>query len=314
MSARTEHSPAGSPRVILVLGGGGMKGMAHIGAYKAIEEAGIVPAEIVGCSIGALVGALIASGRTWKELVPLALSVERDDVVAVNRRAVLFRALKEQSVWQRERLYELVRREIRTNSFRALRPPLIVVAVDFHTGQPVYFGHENLRDVPLHDAVYASCALPVLFPPMKINGSYYIDGGVADPLPIEHAAEHDPDLVIAVDVGSVGEDFEGLHPDHGLVAIHQRAAAIATAQLTIATLRAWTGPPLIYIRPNVAGYSGFEFGATQRLIEEGYRAARRALANAPELAKFRERSSAFISRGAESDASQHVEQQGRDRD
>jgi NTE family protein len=279
----SEPAPGGAPRVVLVLGGGGMKGMAHLGAYKALEEAGIRPACIVGCSIGALVGALFASGRRWNEIVPLALGLGRDDVLAVNRRALLPLGLRAQSVWVGERLQALIRRTIPARTFAELDPPLVVVAVDYQKGAPVYFGTGALRDVPLHDALYASAALPVLFPPARIHGRVYVDGGVADPLPIEAAAEFGADLVIAVDVGSAGEDFEGLGPEHGLVAIHQRAAAIATAHLTIRTLRAWRGPPLVYVRPNVAGYSGFEFGATRELIEEGYRAARRALAHAPEV-------------------------------
>lgn len=265
-----------------------MKGMAHIGAFKAIEEAGLKPAEIIGCSIGALVGALIACGRRWNELVPVALAVTRDDVVAVNRRVLLPLGLRAQSIWDGSHLMALIRREIPRRHFAELDPPLTAVAVDFHSGTPVYFGTGEHRDVPLHDAVYASSALPVFFPPAKIQGRYYIDGAVADPLPIERAAEHGADLVIAVDVGSAGEDFEGLRPEQGIASMHQRAAAIMTANLTIRTLRAWKGPPLVYIRPDVEGYSGFEFGATRHFIEEGYRAARRALANADALARFRE--------------------------
>lgn len=269
-----------------------MKGMAHIGAYKAIEEAGLVPGQIVGCSIGALVGALIASGLRWNQLVPVALSVTRDDVVAVNRRALLPLGLRAESVWHGSRLSQLIQREVPARTFDELRPPLVVVAADFQTGAPVYFGHGDLRSVPLHEALYASAALPVLLPPARIDGRYYIDGGVADPLPIDHAALHAADLVLAVDVGSAGEDFQGLQPEQGIVAIHQRAAAIATAHLTVRTLRSWRGPPLVYIRPNVAGYSGFEFGTTRELIEEGYRAARRVLANAPEIAAFRQAAAA----------------------
>lgn len=290
MSASTSTSRAAKGgKIILVLGGGGMKGMAHIGAYKAIEEAGLRPAEIVGCSMGGLVGALIASGRRWDEIVPVALAVTRDDVVAVNRRALLPLGLRAPSIWDGTRLQALIRREVKAQRFDEMSPPLTVVAVDFQSGAPVYFGTGEHRRVPLHDAVYASSALPVFFPPIKIQGRYYIDGGVADPLPIDRAAEHGADLVIAVDVGSAGQDFGGLKPEQGIAAMHQRAAAIATAHLTIRTLRAWSGsPPLVYIRPHVEGYSGFEFGSTAYFIEEGYRAARRALANAEAIDRFRE--------------------------
>lgn len=286
MSASTD-STRPDPNIALVLGGGGMKGMAHIGAYKAIEEAGLVPSRIVGCSIGAIIGALIASGRAWNERVTTALSVTRDHVVAVNRRVLLPLGLRAMSVWDGDRLRELIRRQIPARRFDQLKPPLTVVVTDFQSGQPAYLGEGAFRDVPLHDAVYASSALPVFFPPVRINGRDYIDGGVADPLPIDHAAQHGPDLVIAVDVGGAGADAMGLRPEQGLVAIHQRSAGIATAHLTIRTLRAYQGPPLVYVRPNVDRYGAFEFGATGALIEEGYRAARRALANAAEALPFR---------------------------
>ena len=71
-----------------VLGGGGLKGLAHIGAWQALEESGIRPLGIVGTSIGALVGAALAGGLGWRDLAPLAISLKKEDIIRVNRRAV----------------------------------------------------------------------------------------------------------------------------------------------------------------------------------------------------------------------------------
>src|SRR6185436_4796008 len=87
------HHPGWTPapmdhlgnRVWAVLGGGGLKGLAHVGAWQAIEEAGLQISGIVGTSIGALIGALVAGGMGWKELVPLAFALKKHDIVRINR-------------------------------------------------------------------------------------------------------------------------------------------------------------------------------------------------------------------------------------
>ena len=97
-------------RVWVVLGGGGLKGLAHVGAWQAIEEAAVEVAGIVGTSIGALVGALIASGLGWKELVPLALALRKQDIVRISRRAVLINGIRQEALFQGEPLREYIAR------------------------------------------------------------------------------------------------------------------------------------------------------------------------------------------------------------
>lgn len=100
--AASAESPGWAPapldhlgsRVWAVLGGGGLKGLAHAGAWQAIEEAAVPISGIVGTSIGALVGALIASGMGWKDLVPLAFALRKQDIVRINRRAVLINGIR----------------------------------------------------------------------------------------------------------------------------------------------------------------------------------------------------------------------------
>src|SRR5690348_13165987 len=102
-----EESPSWTPapldhlgsRIWAVLGGGGLKGLAHVGAWQAIEEAGLRVSGIVGTSIGALIGALVAGGMRWKDLVPLAFALRKQDIVRINRRAVLINGIRQESLF-----------------------------------------------------------------------------------------------------------------------------------------------------------------------------------------------------------------------
>jgi NTE family protein len=271
-------------RVILVLGGGGMKGLAHVGAWKAVQEAGIEVAEIVGTSIGALVGACIAGGATWAELVSHALALKKRDIVALNYSALLLNGIRQPSIFRAEPFQEYIRSVLPAERFEALHIPLGVNAVDLETGRTEWFGAGGRNDVALADAVYASCALPLFYPPAEIEGRYFVDGGVGDSLAIQRAAERGADLIIAVDVGA-GETKDSLDTvSKGMIAIHHRVYDILSYARRQSQLESWDGPPLVYVRPNLDGYSTFDFNRTQYFLEEGYRATRRALADARRLA------------------------------
>ncbi|HEY8484334.1 MAG TPA: patatin-like phospholipase family protein [Longimicrobiales bacterium] len=271
-------------RVILVLGGGGMKGLAHVGAWKAVQEAGIEVAEIVGTSIGALVGACIAGGASWAELVSRALGLKKRDIAALNYSALLLNGIRQPSIFRAEPFQEYIRSVLPAERFDALRIPLGVNAVDLETGRVEWFGAGGRNDVALADAVYASCALPLFYPPAEIEGRHFVDGGVGDSLPIRRAAERGADLIIAVDVAA-GETKDSLDTvSKGMIAIHHRVYDILSYARRRSQLESWEGPPLVYVRPNLDGYSTFDFNRTQYFLEEGYRATRRALADARRLA------------------------------
>jgi NTE family protein len=264
-------------RVVLVLGGGGVKGLAQVGAWRAIEESGLEVAEIVGTSIGALVGASIAAGAGWKDMAPRALSLQRKDLVALNRWALLLNGVRQPSLFLEEPLREYIAAALPAETFDELEIPLGVNAVDFETGENVWFGAGGRMDVPLADAIYASCALPVFYPPAEIGGRWYVDGGVADTLPIERAAERGADLIIAVDVAAGPTKDPAETIGKGMIAIHHRVYDIQAYARRRALLDGWSGPPLIYVRPRLDGCSTFDFGNTRFFLEEGYRAAAAAL-------------------------------------
>lgn len=264
--------------MVLVLGGGGVKGMAHIGAWKALEELGVEVTALVGTSIGALVGACLAGGLGWRELAPLAMSLRKRDIVSMNGRSLLLNGIRQPSVFHGERFLEYIRSVLPVQRFDQLQRPLYINAVDLETGEMEWFGPSGRTDLPLDLAVYASCALPVFYPPVEIDGRHYVDGGVLDALPFEYAGTLDPDLIVAVDV-TAGPEKDSLDTiSKGMVAIHHRVYDIMGYALRRQRLERWAGAPLVYVRPNLDGISTFDFTRTQYFLEEGYRATRRALA------------------------------------
>lgn len=267
-------------RTILVLGGGGVKGMSHAGAWRAIQEAGIEVSEIIGTSIGALVAACIGTGQGWEELSAAATALKKPDIVLLNRWTLLLNGIRQESVFRDEPLLHYVESLLPGKTFEDMRLPVSMNAVNLETGDMEWFGSGGRTDVELAHAVYASCALPVFYPPAQLGEDYYVDGGVVDSLPVTRAAERGADLIIAVDAGA-GKVRDSLDTvQKGLVAIHHRVVEIMSGLRKREVLENWDGPRLIYVRPQFDGFSTFDFGQTAFFLEEGYRATREALSAA----------------------------------
>lgn len=266
------------PRTVLVLGGGGMKGMAHIGAWKALEEAGVHPDAIIGTSIGALIGACLAGGMHWRELAEVARKLRKEDIISINRRAVWLGGVREPAVFEGDHYLEYLRETLPVQSFEELKIPLRFNTVSLVTGREVWFGAGMKQDTPLAEAVYASCALPIYFPPARIGADHLVDGGVLDVFPIRMALEWGAERIIGVDVGSDLMPPEEGYFDRGMIAIHDRVLGLNLQKQREECLADWDGPPLLYIRPKVGHLHAFDFERTQFFLEEGYLAARRALA------------------------------------
>ena len=267
-------------RTILVLGGGGVKGMTHAGAWRAIREAGIEVSEIVGTSIGGLVGACIAAGRGFEELSKAALALKKADIVLLNRWTLLLNGIRQTSVFQDEPLRNYIESLLPVKRFDELSMPVAVNAVDLETGDMHWFGAGGRSDVSLVDAIYASCALPLFYPPAEIGGRYFVDGGVIDSLPVLRAAERGADLIIAIDAGT-GKQRDSLDTvQKGMIAIHHRVTEIMGYARKRAVLDDWSGPKLVYVRPSLDKYSTFDFGQTEFFLDEGYRATASALSAA----------------------------------
>jgi NTE family protein len=270
-------------RVILVLSGGGMKAMAHIGVLRALEQAGIVPSGIVAVSAGAMIGALVAGGMPYDQLVSLVTRLERNDLAVLNRAAMVVRGVGAKSVLKPEPLRALLRRILPVGGFDALRIPLRIPVTDLDRGSLEIFGTAGRTDVALADIVYASMALPLYLPPSDIGGRCYADGGLLQVLPLELVLPGEADLVIASDVGPI----HAAHPSWrtltpAMIGLTDRALSIVMADQRDRTVAAWRAdpsrPPLLLVQPAVDPYGTFAFDRTVDFIEAGYRAAHEALA------------------------------------
>jgi NTE family protein len=271
----------GTTRFTLVLGGGGMKGLAHIGVLQALTERGLVPTHIVGSSVGALVGAAWSAGRSIAELREIAVGLRRKDVFAVAHADMAFKRMRSPALFRREPLDALIERLVGDVTFQELHHPLVVNTVDVNSGMQVFWGLQGLDEEPVRDAVFASCALPGYLPPREIRGRFYVDGATVDNLPVGTARVLGTDLILAVDV-SASNAFRADVQEEGFAAVFARATEIAMQSLLELRLRDWDTPPVYYMHPRVEHISPFSFDHLRELVEEGYRATIAALDRADE--------------------------------
>jgi NTE family protein len=260
----------------LVLGGGGLKGFAHIGVLKALRELSMKPAVVAGTSIGALISAGYAAGMAIEEMEQRARDLRRRDLFRLNRMGMLLERAHSPSIYQKAPLYAVCESVIKQATFDKLETRLLVNTVDLERGSPVVWGLPGLRDVSVTDAVYASCALPGFYPPGDVAGRACVDGGVVDNLPVGVASQG-MDAVIAVDTGSSAILTQHDIAKHGFTAIYMRAATTMMHALQLQPLVRWGGPPMILIRPKVSHIGWFSFSNADELMQAGYSAAMEAL-------------------------------------
>lgn len=255
----------------LVLGGGGLRGLAHVGVLQALEEHHVRPAEVIGCSVGSLVGAAWCAGLPTSELRTIAHQLQRDDLFRLAHRDMAFRRMRSPAIFRREPLTDFVRGLLGDMTFADLQTPLVVNTVDINSGTKVFWGSPGLREVLVADAVIASCAMPGFLPPHRIMGRHFVDGAVSGNLPVHPAARGDRDLVIAVDVSSRGRPGLAVQR-HGFAAIWARAIELGIQRMDEVALRRWSRPPLLLIRPPVWHVDLLSFRHNAELVEAGYRA------------------------------------------
>ncbi len=253
-------------RVALVLGSGGVRGMAHVGVLEELEANGIYPDLIIGCSAGSLVGALYADNPCLESIKEAVWSIDTDSVLDI-------------SVWkcrfglsQGSRMRRVLNKHLCAKTFEELKIPLVVVAADLHSGELVPMGAGDLVS-----AVQSSCSIPFVFVPCERDGRVYIDGGTINPVPAIVARDLGAEIVIAVDLCEL---LPKTFPTN-LFGILDRATEIAFMwQNEVCTRHAD-----VVIRPKTCGVGCFNDKAKQQLYEAGQHAARKKMAQIKELVR-----------------------------
>jgi len=268
--------------VVLVLSGGGARCAAQAGAVKAMQEWNVSPDHYVGTSMGAVIGACFASGLDYGQVVQRLTTVTRRDVASLSPGAVLGMLAK--SMLQERPLRETIESLVPARNFGELRTPLTVTAVDMESGDLTLFGAGGRSHIPLVDALYASCALPVYYPAANISDRRYADGGLRSVLPLDTALQFNPRLVVAVNVGP--SRFNNVPPtgvgSKGIIAAHRQAIRIMMAVQVEQTVARWTADPpadFVMVQPEVVRTGTFAVERVVEYVELGYRATIRALAD-----------------------------------
>ncbi len=244
-----------SKKLCFVLGAGGARGVAHVGFLQAMEEHGIKPNAIVGCSMGAVVGAAYAKGLSPKEMRSIAESLTSKSIIDVspaffNKKSIL------SSVKMQKRLKEI----LGDTEFKDLKIPFECVAVDVHKGKVVSF-NEGL----VEPAVRASSAIPTVFRPVIIDDMELIDGCVLRRVPVENAKHFHADVVVAVDV--LG-DYRPHETSKNIIEQALRVLDLADAYHTKTYLK--EHKPDLLIKPNLGDMSQYKVEKISFAYGQGY--------------------------------------------
>lgn len=184
MDSKLSKIPVG-----VVLSGGSIKGSAHVGFLERLSEIGVKPGVIAGSSAGALIGAFYAAGKSFEEMLEF---LSGTPMFTYNS----FNPLKP-GIFNSDK-YESVFREFLPDTFEDLEIPLIICATNAETGKASYFSKGDLIKPLL-----ASCAIPVIFAPVEIDGMLHIDGGVLDNFPVEQVEDR-CNIILGSYLGATG--------------------------------------------------------------------------------------------------------------
>lgn len=195
------------PRTAFVLGGGGNLGAVQVGMLRALVEHDIVPDVVLGCSVGAVNGAAFAANPTAAGVAHLEdvwMRVEEYEIMPPSRLpTVVHAARRGPSLHDNDGLRRMVEEGLPVDRIEDLAVPFQCVATSVESATERWF-----TEGPVVEAVLASAALPIVYPPVEIGGHRYIDGGVLNDVPVSRAVEVGVDRIFVLSVGNLERTFD----------------------------------------------------------------------------------------------------------
>ena len=276
--------------VALVLSSGGARGLAHLGAIEELESQGYRITSIAGCSMGALIGGVYATGkledfREWMKTVDRKKMLELTDF-----------SLSINHIAKGSRILEAIMEFVPDMPIENLPIPYCAVATDLKAGREVVFNKGSL-----FDAIRASISLPSFYEPVHRDGMILIDGGVTNPIPLNRVARHEGDILVGVDVS--GHDYKKqseiqeelaekrkhstslsqqilnkLIPDNlefNYYTMLSRVSSLMIRQNSI--LMAQLMKPDVLVDIQMSRYGGFDYDKSEKLIAIGRQKTQQAL-------------------------------------
>lgn len=177
-------------KIGLALGGGAAKGIAHIGVLKCLHERQIEISYISGTSIGALVAAFYAFGKSTTEMMAIGETLSVSKVTSFT--------LRKRGFFTTDSIRELVIKELGDVKIEEANIPLAILAADITTGEEIVFTEGSLAD-----AICASIAVPGVYVPVELHGRLLVDGGIVENVPISPLKKLGAGIIIAVDLNGV---------------------------------------------------------------------------------------------------------------
>ena len=253
-------------------------GAVQVGLLQALAENSIFPDVVIGTSVGALNAAFMAAHPNSEGpqlLKELWTHMRKDDLFPGGKLVSAWHVLKRGSyVFSNQGLRRLIESELDVDTFEGLQIPAHIVATDLKTGEEKWFSSG-----PLTEPLLASAAMPGVFPPVTIDGATYIDGGVANNVPVSRALEVGAKQIYVLNVNAAGQQRSLTRPHdfmmHGFVLAraHRYRAEIEQVKRQAKVVEM----PFVEV-----GHVAFtNLGHTQRLIDAGYEAAMEFLSGKP---------------------------------
>ena len=262
-----------SKKIGLALGSGGARGVAHLGVLKALEEEGIRPDYIAGCSMGSVVGAGYANGLTVEEMYRVVKKLKAIQLIDVTALPITRLALT-----RGNKMRNMLVSKLGNTTFDQLKIPFKCVASDLYSGRLV-----TLSEGKVATAVAASSSMPTVFPPVKLDGKLLIDGGVLCRVPTQQCKEMGADVVIAVDV--LDNTKEKVKEVKNIISMIMRVFDMMDYNGSEMKKQLLGTENELWLVPEMKGLSQYAVKDADKAYEEGYFTAKAHMNEIKELIK-----------------------------